>query len=135
MLLIFYDVSVVVTQVFYFFLFFMLICLHFHLKFFTFTLYGCLLFLYSSNELNGLYYLTLLHPFSVFFFQVNMGCKRPFEGMEFEELRFKHSRQLEYINKPTSFSRVLSCYGTRQEALIPGKTWLGTASVLCYLTG
>lgn len=50
-----------------------------------------------------------------------MGCKRPFEEMEFEELRFKHSRQLEYVSKPASFSEVVSCYNSCQEALITGK--------------
>lgn len=49
-----------------------------------------------------------------------MGCKRPFEEMEFEELPFKHSRQLEYSNKPASFSKVVSGYNAHQERFIAG---------------
>ena len=49
-----------------------------------------------------------------------MGCKRPFEDMEFEELPFKHSRQLEYGNKNTSFSDVVSNYNAHQDHLIVG---------------
>lgn len=57
-----------------------------------------------------------------------MGCKRPFEEMEFEELRFKHSRQLEYVSKPASFSEVVSCYNSFQEALITGKNESGSCN-------
>ncbi|PON52348.1 SANT/Myb domain containing protein [Trema orientale] len=50
-----------------------------------------------------------------------MGCKRPFEEMEFEELPFKHSRHLEYSNKPASFSEVVSSYNAHEEHLIAAK--------------
>ena len=49
-----------------------------------------------------------------------MGCKRPFEEMEFEDLRFKQPRQLEVSNKPASFSEFFSLYNTHQEPFVTG---------------
>lgn len=38
-----------------------------------------------------------------------MGFKRPFDDDEFQELPYKHSRQLDYSNKLTQFSESASC--------------------------
>ena len=47
-----------------------------------------------------------------------MGCKRPIEEVEFKELPFKHSRSLEFSNKPASFSEVVPCYNASQKHII-----------------
>lgn len=49
-----------------------------------------------------------------------MGFKRPFDDVDFQELPYKHSRQLEFSDKHTPFSDVVSCYSSPRKPYVSG---------------
>lgn len=50
-----------------------------------------------------------------------MGFKRPFDDVDFQELPFKHPRQLEFSDKLAPFSDAVSCYGAPRKTYVSGK--------------
>ncbi|BBN68847.1 hypothetical protein Prudu_605S000500 [Prunus dulcis] len=52
---------------------------------------------------------------------VNMGFKRPFDDVDFQELPFKHPRQLEFSDKLAPFSDAVSCYGAPRKTYVSGE--------------
>ncbi|PQP91612.1 uncharacterized protein Pyn_30538 [Prunus yedoensis var. nudiflora] len=55
------------------------------------------------------------------FVEVNMGFKRPFDDVDFQELPFKHPRQLEFSDKLAPFSDAVSCYGAPRKTYVSGE--------------
>lgn len=50
-----------------------------------------------------------------------MGCKRPFEELDLEELSFKRSRWIELSNKINPISENVLCYKPDQKNYNKGK--------------
>lgn len=50
-----------------------------------------------------------------------MGFKRPFDDVDFQELPFKHPRQLEFSDKLAPFSDAVSCYGAPRKTYVSGE--------------
>ncbi|XP_061991082.1 uncharacterized protein LOC133709376 [Rosa rugosa] len=50
-----------------------------------------------------------------------MGFKRPFDDVDFQELPYKHSRQLDSSDKRSPFSDVVSCYSAPEKPYVSGE--------------
>ncbi|KAL6186773.1 hypothetical protein ACLB2K_042892 [Fragaria x ananassa] len=65
---------------------------------------------------------SLPYPFDLpaLFVEVDMGVKRPFDNVDFQELPCKHSRQLDCSDKRFPFADVVSCYSAPEKPYLSG---------------